>query len=1095
MNNVPHSGYRLIDLEIFNWGTFDGAVRHMPLDGHGCLLTGENGTGKSTVIDAFLSLLVPNKRRSYNMSSGSARRERNETTYVRGAYQREKTRFDQIQIKYLRDEQSLSALAAHFANPLTKDQITLAQFFWFESGDLRKCLVISHDDFSLTTLLSNVKTPMDLRYNLRQRPHTTIFASFNEYQDYFVRYVGLRSFKGMDLFNQVSTIKQIGDLNEFVRQNMLEETDMEPLLHDFFHTFEDLTLAHQAIVSARLQIENLDGIDKDARKFNDIVCQFEQTTRLQTYLPRYFSTKQYEALQQQRLKLTQALASQHAETQSIEHAIDQAQITLAAYTQNMDGKSREDRLKMVQRELSDATLMHERCLSECKKLETVRAALGLTATLTPELFAKEQLNLATMKNHIEAGKLTATPHVFALKQEENQLQEQLERLSEELLVTQKNKTLLPAPYLELRKMLCEHLNLSRRDLPYAAELMAIKASEVIWKPAIEKLLRPLALKLLVPSEHFMQANKILRSRNIGMKIVLQSIDSDSTHKTKPITDENDLLITKLEFLPDAKQVAWLQHHIREQFAYQCVNDMHVFQSAARAITVEGLIKRHMHISEKDDRALSHAQHLLGWAHEDKIQRLTQESKTLRAQLHQAQQALQQFVTADTQRDQQLALLAQRELFDTFDAVNSALWKKKIGALQTQHQSLIQQPETQAMSTLQQQLKILAKDRDDALAQSAVIRNDLEKIPMQMERLSALLNAFTIDDALDAALKQMITKLSVKTPSATDAEYEGRLAEMLRANMANLAETKQQLGISLVRKMTAFKAKFPEISIDMEASLDDLPAFLQRYQVLKKEDLPAHEARFKKLISRRVITDLTAFKSTLELNAENIKESIEHLNTALKNIAYSDTTYVQIRMTKTKDTEIREFQAMLRNAIQMTGSSQENLDLEESFQRIRNMIARLKDDMKWSTRVTNVRNWTDFFVVELARENHEEVSFYSDSAGLSGGQKAKLAFTILASALAYQYGLNNETALEKSFRFVVIDEAFSKSDDRNSQYALELFKQLGLQLLVVTPLDKLDIIKPYVQRIFVTQIPRNEHRSQLATLKTTTVPVMTATQDA
>jgi predicted ATPase len=28
------------------------------LDGHGCLLTGENGTGKSTVIDAFLSLLV-----------------------------------------------------------------------------------------------------------------------------------------------------------------------------------------------------------------------------------------------------------------------------------------------------------------------------------------------------------------------------------------------------------------------------------------------------------------------------------------------------------------------------------------------------------------------------------------------------------------------------------------------------------------------------------------------------------------------------------------------------------------------------------------------------------------------------------------------------------------------------------------------------------------------------------------------------------------------------------------------------------------------------------------------------------------------------
>ena len=190
------------------------------------------------------------------------------------------------------------------------------------------------------------------------------------------------------------------------------------------------------------------------------------------------------------------------------------------------------------------------------------------------------------------------------------------------------------------------------------------------------------------------------------------------------------------------------------------------------------------------------------------------------------------------------------------------------------------------------------------------------------------------------------------------------------------------------------------------------------------------------------------------------------------------------MIKTKDTEIREFQAMLRNAIQMKGTGQEELDLEESFQRIRNMIVRLKSDMKWSARVTDVRNWTDFFVVELAQQSHEEVSFYSDSAGLSGGQKAKLAFTILASALAYQYGLHSETTLEKSFRFVVIDEAFSKSDDRNAQYALELFRQLGLQLLVVTPLDKLEIIKPYVQRIFVTEVPRNQHRSQLAMIKST-----------
>src|SRR3990167_5948570 len=328
-----NSGYRLLNLEVFNWGTFDGMIYNMALDGHGCLLTGENGTGKSTLIDAFLSLLVPNKRRSYNMSSGSARRERNETTYVRGAFQREKNRFDQIQVKYLRDEKSLSALAAHFANPLTKDTITLAQFFWFEAGELRKCLVISHDAFVLKTVLDKVKTPADLRFNLRQLPYTTIFSSFSDYQDYFVRYAGLRSYKGMDLFNQVSTIKQIGHLNGFVRQNMLEETDMESLLNEFFHTFEDLTLAHQAIINARLQIENLDGLDKDARKFSETTIQFDQTTRLQTYMPRYFSAKQYATLIQQQQKLTQEFALHQSNIQSIEQTMTQTQEKLSILTQ------------------------------------------------------------------------------------------------------------------------------------------------------------------------------------------------------------------------------------------------------------------------------------------------------------------------------------------------------------------------------------------------------------------------------------------------------------------------------------------------------------------------------------------------------------------------------------------------------------------------------------------------------------------------------------------------------------------------------------------------------------------------------------------
>lgn len=1080
-----NSGYRLIDLEVFNWGTFDKSIWHMELDGHSCLLTGENGTGKSTLIDAFLSLLVPNKRRSYNMSSGSSRRERNETTYVRGAFQREKTRWDQIQIKYLRDEHSLSALAAHFANPLTKDRITLAQFFWFDGGELRKCLVISHAVLSLKTVLDKIKTPADLRRNLRQIEHTTLFSSFIEYQDYFVQYMGLRSLKGMDLFNQVSTIKQIGNLNEFVRQSMLEEFDMELILSEFFHTFEDLTLAHQAIINARLQIENLDGIDKEARKFSEATTVFERTAQLQTYLPRFFAATQNEILIQQQRELADALVLNNSKVQVVEEAIDDVQEKLSALTQGTEGKNKEERLRRINRELKEADFMYQRSRDEYKKLETVRLKLGFTEPLTPARFAKELFELEDRQSKIESEKIAVADTVFSMKQEQSQLQQQLQELSAELLVTQKNKTLLPRQFLELRQMLCEKLKLQSRDLPYAAELMAVKNDEGKWRLAAEKLLRPLALKLLVPAEHFMEANQVLRSRNIGMKIVLLSVDSERTRKITTNTEDKGFLVSKLEFLTKAKQAAWLQAHIREKFAFQCVEDMRVFRSARQAVTVEGLIKRGYDTSEKDDRAMLYSQYLLGWAHEDKTERLTKESKILRAQLQVIQDTLQRAEATEKQQAHLLALLAQRKLFDSFETVNTVLWENKIKGLKAQQETLMQQPKTKEIDSLQQHSKTLAKNRDEILAASAILRNDLDKIPVQRERLARLLAERPVDAKADAELQHLITKISEKAQPSTlfTPELEGRLTEMLRSNLANFAETKHSLGISLVRKLTAFKARFPECSVDLEASLEDLPAFLHKYQMLKQEALPTYEARFKKLISKSVVTDLTAFKSTLELNAETIKENIEHLNTSLRSIPYTDSSYVQIRMTRTKAPEIREFQAMLRNAIQMKGSEQNELDLEESFQRIRSIITHLKSDIKWSARVTDVRNWTDFFVVELARDNDTEISFYSDSAGLSGGQKAKLAFTILASALAYQYGLNNETAREKSFRFVVIDEAFSKSDDRNSQHALELFQKLGLQLLVVTPLDKLDVIKPYVQRIFVTQIARNDHHSQLAVIKT------------
>jgi len=82
------AGFRLQYMEVYNWGTFHEKIFRINPQGNNSLLTGANASGKSTYIDALLTLLVPIKKdRFYNQSSGNDKKgDRSEETYVCGHY-------------------------------------------------------------------------------------------------------------------------------------------------------------------------------------------------------------------------------------------------------------------------------------------------------------------------------------------------------------------------------------------------------------------------------------------------------------------------------------------------------------------------------------------------------------------------------------------------------------------------------------------------------------------------------------------------------------------------------------------------------------------------------------------------------------------------------------------------------------------------------------------------------------------------------------------------------------------------------------------------------------------------------------------------
>ena len=65
------TGFRLQQFQVLNWGTFDGRVWTLSLDGRNGLLTGDIGSGKSTLVDALTTLLLPANRVAYNKAAAA----------------------------------------------------------------------------------------------------------------------------------------------------------------------------------------------------------------------------------------------------------------------------------------------------------------------------------------------------------------------------------------------------------------------------------------------------------------------------------------------------------------------------------------------------------------------------------------------------------------------------------------------------------------------------------------------------------------------------------------------------------------------------------------------------------------------------------------------------------------------------------------------------------------------------------------------------------------------------------------------------------------------------------------------------------------
>ncbi len=1092
-------GYRLHRLELFNWGTFDsstGNVFRFEPQGRTSLLVGHNGSGKSTLVDAILTLLVDGRTRNYNVAAGAKKTERTPKSYIKGAYDRTSDESHASIVKFLRPKGNhLTAISAVFRDEQLDRAFTLTQILYLKAdGSDDKIFAIADEPHELKHDLTRLHKSNEVVEHLKAKGYQTT-KTYIEYQGWLTKRTQMRG-KAIDMFNQTVAVKDIQSLNTFIRGHMLEANDWQDKVQKLLTHFNDLSVAHKELVRARRAEELLSPVEKIGVKYrqqNEELLQLEQQLEA---AKTFFPLQRIQLFTPEIERQQQSVASMAAVIERLAEESKSAQETIRQLRNEIDQAGGE-RLKQIPGLIKneEVHLGHKRLLFE--NFHAHLKSCRINGVVNSAKFFQKAGDRLRKKLELTAAKLVELEkkHEEAIGQK-GFLESQLREERDELAVLESRRTNLPSHFMTMRSNICSDLNLDESVLPFAAELISVLPDERRWEASAEMVLKSFALSLLVPERFYsrvrtyVESNRLTNARGEGQRLDYLRIAKLVEQNGDRIDPQS--LFHKLHFKPRHVLSSWVRGEILRRFDFRCCNNVDEFNDATSfAMTENRHVKFNSQRHQKDDRdrTANPRYFVLGWDNTEKKRRIAAHIQELGAE----RKVLEESVSACSQQLEQLRNVersAQAALSVTdFDAIDIGRHQAEIEALQKEKQQLTESNDVvlalqKRLQTATSQELCLLTDRDDQLQSKAKLESVIAQVNKMLEKAHALVQAskaageIALHKSSYGAVVDSLGKevLTLENFSVRAQDWETQTRKQIRS----LEKPRQKLAEKLVAAMSRYLRVFKEESDDLDESIDSLDSFLGILVQLRQEDLPRHEKQFKDRLNDQVSQEIGLFNNALGKERKQIEGKIAQLNKALADVEYRRGTFMRLEPQLVKDGEIDDFRRSLRACLDESLEHSDEAN-EARFDRIQKLVVRLNDKEKrsWRNKVIDVRNWYDFAAQEINRETGKIQSCYDGSSGQSGGEKAKLAFTILVAALAYQFDIDPNGDTPGRFQFVVVDEMFSKVDDENAQYALKLFQQFGLQLLIVAPLDaKARITESFVDRYLHVVKEEKTNHSQI-----------------
>ncbi len=1107
------AGYRLHHVELFNWGTFDKRVWRLTPAGETALLTGDIGSGKSTLVDALTTLLMPANKISYNKAAGAEVKERTLRSYVEGHYKSESIEATgKSRPVALRGHRSYSVIAGVFVNEGYDETVTLAQVFHQKeaTGQPNRFYVTSAKELSIEGDFTDFGADLnDLRRRLRAAG-AEIFqhGEFPKYATSYRRLLGVRSEQAMELFHQTVSMKSVGNLNDFVRNHMLEPVDAADKVRGIVAHFEDLTKAHDAVTRARDQLSALEPLVTTADRYDDALGRRATLERQRDAVRLFFAELRVGLF-------TVEIAADVATRAQRETAIADNERTREGLMRDWQALIEEragaggDRVSELERLANAARQEAQSRTTRRAAFETRVEAAGLAPVDDPAAFARLAAVVGSSRVELEQRREALREELAEGIGELAELRKAGEQTRAELVSLASRTSNLPSGQLDVRTQLCADLGIDEADLPFAGELLDVAEEHSVWRGAAERVLRGFALSLLVPQRDYDRLARWVNERRLthrrndgrvtGSRLVYERVAARRVPLQRAAQPGMLLLADAVE-IADGPFRDYLRDELTKRADYVCVETVDELRTMPRAVTREGQVRsgdRH----EKDDRSRvdDPRSWVLGWVNERKIAALTEQLTEQQQRLMTADERAAALQAEDHELTVRLTALSNVEVFTSWSELDWAEAAARAGEADAERERLL--AGSSVLAEIERRVAENSEQTKTVDERLTMLNGDVRVLTDRIEQAErgrqadeqfAAAQPDAVLTTARASYDDLRTRLGTDLPTSPGAcpAAAAALTSDLQAAIDRIGRELGGFAQSLLQYMNEIRRSWPEATTEMDAAVESRGEFRAFHDRVARDDLPRFDADFKEQLNTNAIRELASFNSWLKRQAEDIDIRVRKINDALGAIDYTPGRYVRLVTEGTVNQEVRDFRADLRAATTDVLSPTEDHYSEQRFLDVKRIIERFQGrdghadaDKAWSRRVTDVRNWFTFSASERDRETDVEHEHYRDSDGKSGGQKEKLAYTILAASLAYKFGLEWGVERSKDFRFAVIDEAFGRGSDASTRYALELFAALGLQLLIVTPLQKVHVIEPFVRAIgFVDNPEGNYSRLQTLTIE-------------